>query len=386
MSEDVETQKVAAECDAFIEKYRVRGGNKYDPKTGKTMVPVTWGGQPEKSLMVRMLEQAGVLSLMSSFLSGGVKTMDIIGVIWLDYPYVIKLSLLDFFVDMSSPTPPRWIHIISGLHRTTALQRCHAMYKLKPPYQILPLILLLVPRTRNTIQTLLFIGNADNKKSQTVVKTTQWSVVLQYRRQLEDIQEDPELTTTSMKEKAFTAYKKSTAPHIPFENNTLHTFSAIASVDASVFAIMSRVFAGEFVVKKELKGQKKPEALTHFTSMSGIPSHYLVTWMQRILDGEWLTKQFQKRCQIYTKNVRVAGQLIEHMQILRPLYDFTSIEGIAVKYPVVKDEKWFDAVVSSCDEAMKAKLSTHATKMIVDMVALQEKQDLETKVSEVLFV
>jgi hypothetical protein len=226
---------------------------------------------------------------------------------------------------------------------------------------------------------LLWIGNADNKKSQILVKTSQWSVVAQYRRQIESIQEDPTMTPEAAT-KAFTAYKQLTAPQIPFETNTLHTFSAVASVDANVFALMEKIFNGEFVLNKDLKGQKKPDAVTHFTSMSGIPPELLCKWLQRVLDGETLTKHFQKRCKIWTKNERVSGQVLEYIQTIRNHYQFSNIDDVGKVFPAVLDTNWFDAVVNSCGDAAKATLSSHARKMIDEMIANKEEMDRQTKV------
>ena len=185
----------------------------------------------------------------------------------------------------------------------------------------------------------------------------------------------PELAT-----KAFTAYKQLTAPQIPFETNTLHTFSAVASVDASVFALMEKIFNGEFILNKELKGQKKPEAVTHFTSMSGIPPALLCKWLQRVLDGETLTKHFQKRCKIWTKNERVSGQILEHIQTIRNQYQFQNLDDVGKVFPAVLDPNWFDAVVNSCGDAAKSTLSSHARKMIEEMIADKEEFDRQTKV------
>ena len=376
--EDLVQQAHQAASEAFIEKYRVKGGNTYDPKTRKVQVLVDWGGVPERDLKVRDLEKDGVTMLVDSFMNGIRMPMEIIGVIWVDGTTTL-IEIDNFIVDLSNANFLRFIHIICGLHRTTALQRCHKNYPDKSLYKYLYLTLLIVPRTAANIQTILFIGNSDNRKSQILVRTSQWSVVAQYRRQLDRIRAD---TTLSASEQitAFTAYKQLTAPEIPFEKNTLHTFSAVASVDKAVFRLMKKIFTGEFVPNKLLKGQKKPEAVTHFTCMSGIPPKSLCEWLQRVVDGVWLTSQFMKRCKIYTKNERVCGQILEYMQTKRSSFFFSSIADVAKVYPAVVNNVWIDAVVSSCEEAVKAKLSAHATKMIDDMITAQELSDKESKV------
>jgi hypothetical protein len=374
-----------SECDAFIERYRVKGGNTYDAKTRKVKVPVTWGGVPESCLKVRDLEMAGVKILQESFMTGIILPMEIIGVIWQDMHPTDRLDINNFIIDLLALVPPRYIHIISGLHRTTGLQGCHRVYPRKPLYMFLYLTLLIVPRSHQHIQTLIFIGNSDNKKSQTVVKTSQWSVVAQYRRQLEMFQADSTLSGPEAAA-AFSAYKVRTAPQIPFEKNTLHTFSAVASCDASVFALMTQIFAGQYVVNKDLKGQKKPEAVTHFTAMSGIPANLLCDWMQRVLDGVWLTSQFMKRCKIYTKNERVSAQVLEYIQTTRPKYSFSSLNDVAKVFDTVSDAGWFDAVVSSCEEAVKSKLSQHAQKMIDDMITDTEAKANQPKVRTVFII
>ena len=53
---------------------------------------------------------------------------------------------------------------------------------------------------------------------------------------------------------------------------------------------------------------------------------------------------------------------------------------VAKVYPAVNDPSWFDGVVASCDDAVKAKLSPHAQKMIDDMMVEQDEADKEKKV------
>ena len=378
VKEDLVQQQQNKVAEDFIEKFRVKGGNTYNALTRKVRVHVMCGGVPEKALMVRLLEKDGVLEIAKSFRDSGIHhPMEIIGVIWADG--TVRVDPNNFQVDLTITVSPKYIHIVCGLHRTSALQMCHKTFPKKVLYMYLDLTLLILPRTVTHINTLLWIGNADNKKSQILVKTSQWSVVAQYRRQIESIQEDTSITPEQAG-KAFTAYKQLTAPQIPFETNTLHTFSAVASVDASVFALMEKIFNGEFVVNKALKGQKKPDAVTHFTSMSGIPPELLCKWLQRVLDGETLTKHFQKRCKIWTKNERVSGQVLEFIQTIRNQYQFSNMDDVGKVFPAVLDPNWFDAVVNSCGEAAKSTLSSHARKMIEEMIADKEEKDRQTKV------
>lgn len=377
--ENVVQQNRQIEAESFIEKYRVKGGNTYDPKTRKVKVNVMWGGIPEKAVQVRLLEKKGVDEVVESYMQLGIKQpMEIVGVIWVD-PSNSQLNIENLMLDVSQPNPPAYIHIVCGGHRTKGLQTCHSLFPLKPLYKWLFLTLLIVPRTNANIATLLYIGNSDNRKAQVVVKTTQWSVVCQFRRAQERFDED---ATLSKKDKldAFAAYKQETQPETGFTANTCHTFSAICSVDQSVWDLMVRIFNGEFIVNKALKGQKKPDAVTHFTSMSGIPPPKLCTWLQRILNGEWLTSTFHKRCNIYRKAERVSAQILEYISIQRPKYMFSTMTDVAKVYPAVQDHGWFDGVVASCEDAVKSKLSPHAQKMIDEMILQKEELDNERKV------
>ena len=377
--ENLTQQKRSAEAETFIEKYRVTGGNTYDTKTRKVKCNVMWGGVPEASIQVRLLEKEGVQQVVDSFCELGIKQpMEIVGVIWED-PKNSQLNKENLVLDLLSPNPPAYIHIICGGHRTKGLQTCHQLFPMKALYKYVMLTLLIVPRTNANIATLLFIGNSDNRKAQVVVKTSQWSVVCQFRRAWQRFEADPD---ASKKDKLdnFSAYKIETQPQTGFQPNTCHTFSALCSVDQPVWELMVRIFNGEFVVNKALKGQKKPEAVTHFTAMSGIPSAKLCSWLQRVLDGEWLTSTFQKRCLIWRKAARVSAQALEYINIQRPKYLFQNMNDVAKVYPVVSDASWFDGVVQSCDDAVKAKLSPHAQKMIDDMMAEQEAADKEQKV------
>ena len=48
--ENLVQQQRSAEAEAFIEKYRVTGGNTYDTKTRKVKCFVMWGGVPEAAI------------------------------------------------------------------------------------------------------------------------------------------------------------------------------------------------------------------------------------------------------------------------------------------------------------------------------------------------
>jgi hypothetical protein len=377
--ENLAQQQRSAEAEAFIEKYRVTGGNTYDPKTRKTKLNVMHGGVPEASIQVRLLEKDGVQAVVDSFCEIGIKQpMEILGVIWAD-PKNPNLAKDNLIVDLNSTTPPAYIHIVCGGHRTKALQACHILFPIKLLYKFFSVTILIVPRTKANISLLLYIGNSDNRKAQVLVKTSQWSVVCQFRRNWERIEADPDI---SKKDKVdeFSAYKHETQPQTGFMPNTCHTFSALCSVDKPVWDLMVRIFNGEFIVNKDLKGQKKPDAVTHFTSMTGVPTHKLVQWLQRVLDGEWLTSHFSKRCIIWRKAARVSAQTLEYINIQRPKYLFVTMNDVAKVYPAVHDPSWFDAVVKSCDDAVKAKLSPHAQKMIDDMMAEKDEADKERKV------
>ena len=377
--ENLVQQQRSAEAEAFIEKYRVTGGNTYDTKTRKVKCFVMWGGVPEAAIQVRLLEQEGVQAVCDSFLEIGIKQpMEIIGVIWAEQSNP-NLNKDNFIVDLTSAHPPAYIHIICGGHRTKALQLCHQLFPLKVLYKFFWLTILVVPRTNPNIRDLLYIGNSDNRKAQVLVKTSQWSVVCQFRRAWERFEADPDM---SKKDKVdyFSAYKIETQPQTGFMPNTCHTFSALCSVDKPVWDLMVRIFNGEFIVNKDLKGQKKPDAVTHFTQMGGIPTYKLVAWLQRVLDGEWLTSTFSKRCIIWRKAAKVSDQTLEYICIHRPKYQFVNMNDVAKVYPAVNDPLWFDAVVKSCDDAVKAKLSPHAQKMIDDMMEEKEEADKEKKV------
>ncbi len=377
--ENLAQQKRSEEAEAFIEKYRVTGGNTFDPKTRKTKLHVMHGGIPEGGIQVRLLEKDGVQAVVDSFCEIGIKQpMEILGVIWSD-PKNPNISKDNLIVDLNSTIPPAYIHIVCGGHRTKALQSCHMLFPIKVLYKHYWVTILIVPRTKENIKLLLYIGNSDNRKAQVLVKTSQWSVVQQFRRNWERFEADEDL---SKKEKVdeFSAYKIETQPQTGFMMNTCHTFSAVCSVDQPVWDLMVRIFNGEFVVNKNLKGQKKPDAVTHFTSMTGIPTSKLVAWLQRVLDGDWLTSHFSRRCNIYRKQVKVSGQCLEYINIQRPKYMFLTMNDVAKVYPAVNDISWFDAVVKSCDDAVKAKLSPHAQKMIDEMMEEKDAADKEKKV------
>ena len=183
--------------------------------------------------MVRCLQKDGVEDLAKSFRDLGIQhPMEKVGLVWVDAKDVQKF-IDNFPVDLLVTVSQKYINIVCGLHRTTGLQVNHKLFPKKEIYKYLYLTLLVCPKTVQHINNLLWLGNSDNKKSNILVKTTQWSVVEQYRRQIEVIREDKSYSPAQASA-AFTAYKIKSAPEINFEKNTLHTFSAVASVHKDV--------------------------------------------------------------------------------------------------------------------------------------------------------
>ena len=76
----------------------------------------------------------------------------------------------------------------------------------------------------------------------------------------------------------------------------------------------------------------------------------------------------------------MSAQALEYINTQRPKYLFVTMNDVAKVYPAVNDPSWFDGVVASCDDAVKAKLSPHAQKMIDDMMDEKDEADKEKKV------
>ena len=313
--------------------------------------------------------------------------MTLVGIMWSDSPTTLNrlADLKNINLEMNTIEPIRPIMMIDGNHRTHGLQKAHRDYPKKPLYRILKLILLILPRNRVNIQMCLFIGNSRNYVAQVYVKPTQWAAVCQYRRQFEELEADQSLSPAE-RVKEFAAYKIRTQPQIHFEQNTTHTFSALCQVPDSVWQLMVQIFSGQFKLNQQLKGQTTPTAMTHFTSMANIPPVRLCEWLQRVIDGQWVTNMFLKRCKLYTKQIRVAGQVLEHIQYMRQTKKFETLEDVAKCYPDVLDDDWMNTVINSCEDGQKQKLSPHAISLIVDMMERQEKLDKEPKVFYVVVV
>ena len=93
------------------------------------------GCPPEAAIQFRLLEKDGVQAVLDSFCELGIKQpMEIIGVIWAD-PKNTQLNRENLILDLLSPNPPAYIHIVCGGHRTKALQTCHLLFPLKVLYK-----------------------------------------------------------------------------------------------------------------------------------------------------------------------------------------------------------------------------------------------------------
>ena len=115
-------------AEDFIEKFRVKGGNTYNPLTRKVRVHVMCGGIPEKGLMVRLLEKDGVVEIAKSFRDSGIHhPMEIIGVIWANG--TVRLDPNNFQVDLLLTIPP---HTSTSSVAFTARLPCKCATKPSP--------------------------------------------------------------------------------------------------------------------------------------------------------------------------------------------------------------------------------------------------------------
>ena len=371
----VEEEAVAdtAAIQAWVDKYLVKGGTLSTTDTGYCLVNPDWFSTPEDILLVRELENAGVDMLLEEFCKG-IFNLKITVLVWADVPAVnSQYSCKSFLVDTSLPTPPRPFQVIGGNHSAHAMKKGKQLFPKKKMFAQAKCRVLLVPRTQENIDMALMFGNLDNRAAQSVVKTSQMSVVRQFRRQWLSVQADTSLTP-SQKVAAFAAYKKKVSPQIPFTHNTQHTFSALCCLPESVFSRMDKIFWGQYVRNSELRGQSTPPtAMTHFVNMSGIDEEQLCKWLQRVIDGVWSTATFNTRCILHKKTIRVMEQVMEYINILKPTMNFTSWPNLCRSYPMCEDGGWFDGILNACPDAVKSVLPAHCKSLIEMMVANQDR-------------
>ena len=374
----------ADKIQAWVDKHTVTGGPLWSEQDNCCFVNPDWFTTPEGSLLVRELEPGGVDFLLEEFCKG-IFNLKITVLVWSDVPsFSTQYTQSSFLVDPSAAAPPRPFQAIGGNHSAHAMKKGKKTFPLKKIFQKAKCRIILCPRTPENIEMALLFGNLDNRAAQSVVKTSQISVVRMFRRQLAVIQANNMLTDEEKKTK-FAKFKKDIAPQIPFTHNTMHTFSALCSLSEPVFSRMDKIFRGEYVKNNNLS-QKTPDAMTHFTNMSGIPDDDLCKWLQRVIDGEWTTATFNQRCVHHKKTTRVMDQIMEYVNILKPTANFSAWSDLVKAYPMCDDGQWFDGILNACPDAVKALLPPVCKGIIDTMVQIQDRANNAPPVSNGLCV
>ena len=119
-----------------------------------------------------------------------------------------------------------------------------------------------------------------------------------------------ESTGTSAKRKKkqqeeWKEYKDQCAQSMPYIGGSFQTMASIARLDPEIFDLVKIIFEGRFKVNKQLRGQQKPVALTHFQKMGNVPTEHLIRWLTRVVNGESTCKQFDERITWFKKRVMV---------------------------------------------------------------------------------
>lgn len=160
--------------------------------------------------------------------------------------------------------------------------------------------------------------------------------------------------------------------------------ATLAKVPNYIWDLIASIFQGAVTRNKKLKSQATPTSLTHFTSMGKIPTADLKVWLERVVKGEWNTKHFSDRCNLYKKSIRVKHDILEFVQSVRSEQKFESYEKIVQSYPQLGDKAWFSNVVQWVPQSVKAKLSPHIKDMIIKILDEADKEEDEP--DEVLYV
>jgi hypothetical protein len=166
-----------------------------------------------------------------------------------------------------------------------------------------------------------------------------------------------------------------------FKPNTIGSLFVLASFTGRLWINIAKIFQGQVTKNKAIKF-KTPDAHTHFNTMAKIPEDLLIRWTNRVVNGEWNTKNFNDRCVQHKKEVKVCAQMLDFVTVRYPAESYGTYDELAEQYPFFTDNSWVKLMVTWCGNRMVDSLDGNVKGAIVKKIDLIKNPP----VSDVVYV
>ena len=361
-------------ANEWFKEGEIKMGPNY--KDGYIHVSPNWLCSPQPDIAARLLDLMHAEDMSVFIKKCGLIEPLIRVLIWIPEPcsdmLLDKLKNFDFDTSQDKkPNPVPDMNVIVGDHTRKAATDLHNEYPKNKQYKKVPVRITLHRKTEEDRLKALHFGTLDNTIRAMHKKMSMWDCILQMRRHWLKICQ--EQIDESMRKQRWQGYKLSCENTMPYQGGTFHTMSVYAQLTNvlwdPIYTIMNESEKGG-------KGTKsKAVSMSHFGSMSGIPKEILVDWLKKCVRGTLTTKDFLAKCKLQKKKMRIEIDMVEHVNIIRPVYDFGSFDAMARQYPVLGTREFIEIMMASSNDRVKDKLNAHCKDIIKTKIEECEKQE-----------
>ena len=361
------------EAKNWAEGCRVEKCGNLDVKFGNVSIPTEWLKEPDVGFRDRRLNVDHTDKLATSIRGRGVQTTQIIVLVWKEDLISNGFKADGSDLDRNMETINVNFYVIAGSHTVAGIKKLHASKPRNITYRFVAAALHIANKTENNYRLANIYGSMDNTIKALSLKKTAWECVVQMHEWMEEVHNRSDLNK-QQKEAHIKQYFKDQPTQTKYAGNSVGSLRVVAAKRGKLWDNMYCVFEGTTANKKA----KVPQNTGHFNSMAGIPEDKLIAWSQKVVDGEWGSKDFHLECLKWKKNKMVQGKLIELAgNIDNTLMEHDTYQNLIDHYPFFGDRTWFHKIVSWCDDKQKAPLGATVKKDV------RSRMDAHTKRSEV---
>ena len=253
-------------------------------------IPTSWPQYPEDEIADRKRDQSHVDDIKSSMIEHGILiNSGITLLMWQDDLDDARIDLNTCNIDINNEKPPVPMYTIAGDHTCAAAQSLHQFYPGNKKWKYLPVSIVVAPKTDNDVTFAKLYGGLDNKVRSTHKKTA-WDYVVDMHEMFERINKSG-LSAKEKKEK-IAKFMDDLKVRSSEPDNSIGSWKQVAKQTGKLWNNIRDIFTGNTKDKKA----PIPKNTTHFNGMSGIPESDLQRWSDRVVEGEWKTKDFADRC------------------------------------------------------------------------------------------
>ena len=313
---------------------------------GFFLIPTAWPQYPEAEIADRKRDAQHVDTIKKSMLEHGILiNSGVTLLMWQDDLDAANIDLTTYIFDTDKPEPPVPMYTIAGDHTCAGAQSLHEFYPKNKKWSTLPVSVVVAPKTDECTTFAKLYGGLDNKIRSTMKKKSPWDYVIDMHEMFERI-ENSEASQKEKKDK-ISKFMDDLKIRSSEPENSIGSWKQVAKQTGKLWDNIYAIFSGNTKDKKATV----PKNTTHFNTMSGIPEDNLIRWSDRVVEGEWRTKDFSDRCAQFKREKMCQTKMMDFA--VEKLTDEDTDEGKPESYqdlieilPFFGDAEWFKKCVA----------------------------------------